>query len=275
MMKNWLAIISFALLLGVASALAPSVETNPTVINTSNSTNGNGPSIGCIKARWNADDYCLWTGDASKEQEAQKILPIIKAKMLETVPEGYFDSHFDLHYVTIESGEFDFSYRVGDYGDINYGGYLGYLPTGRDLDYSVRVKSANGAYIVVLIPPRPITDVVGKDVLFSESRKCIGTTDLEYVIADGFRLVAKGSESIPADHNHFEMDLETGNASCSLVTTVTHDGSPSSGRARENVPCYDCWKEYSFAAVSIGAVVILAAFIWHGARKSSPPNTAP
>ena len=160
----------------------------------------------CEYTSWNGDNFCLYfiSGDVTPD------LDKIKSKMLETISEDYFIGHFDLLYFggrTASRAMFD--YRIDEYSFAEVQDYETSDP------YFIRGYTVDANNLSDINQPREITNVIGKDVVASEARKCIGTKNVDYVIKEGFTLFATGYE--PNGGNNFEMNLETGEKSCWVV----------------------------------------------------------
>lgn len=233
-----------------------------------------GPYSQCVNLYWNGDEYCLWAREENLEYLktiAPQILSIAESKMLETIPEDYYNEHFDLERVNIKpilqnlndpdswtwaSAEIIFEYKIGEYTFYRYPGF----------GYSVGIVNDDGVLNISLNQPREITNVIDKSLVFSEARKCIGTKQVDYMIRENFTILAFGNEPIEAyPYNYFEINLETGRTSCELISVgLLIPGDIGTKQPPHPVSCYDCWQDYIPYIIGVIVIIIIVSVgvIW-------------
>ena len=296
-MKSLIAITVMLLIFAsavFAQELSNDTELPPSLVEpgftySNGTSSGNSSNIDrCFTEQYDGEEYCIVASEESinfNKVLAPEIFNIVKLKMLETITEDYFKKHFNLKEVYIDGylknrnypdswywsqANIEFSYTIGDYNI----SYMAFVKSGRDRmaeegNYSIVLFDKEGNYTIILEEPRMIVSIINKDTVFSEARKCIGTKDVRFDFdfdpTSIFRIVALGDEPVTTSNNYnsFKMDLETGNVSCELVIATTlEDSLGSSGRQpRQNVPCYDCWKDYAIYMI-IFVVILLGALIY-------------
>lgn len=223
------------------------------------------PRQECGQHAW--DDHrieiCQFTGEAN----VTAIEQAVESWMTANASGPYIDRHF-----TPQRLRPRWKYRE----HVAYLVEFTYQIDGYTFRYTVPVNGSNGSYAVggftrhdtSDIPrhrpprPRPISDLIGRDVVAERARDCIGVADISYQVeGDGtapMRLVGNGEEPVDLPgrpHNVFTIDLESGDVQCwEARNQLLRGGEKPSPHW---TPCYDCWSTYLPVIVSIAAALLL------------------